>query len=102
MPAWHWDTIEGWARATGRLPGLREEILGLLERTSSPASPLAAQLIAAGYAKSVGQVWQALNDLMDEGLVGRSMPDTWLITETGRTALTRRGVVVPSTRSQPA
>jgi hypothetical protein len=84
MPAWHWNTIERWARATGRLPGLREEILELLGRTSSSTSPLAAQLIAAGYAKSVGQVWQVLNDLMDEGLVGRAVPENWLITEAGR------------------
>ena len=84
MPAWHWNTIESWARATGRLPGLREEIVVLLGRTSSSTSPLAAQLIAAGYAKSVGQVWQVLNDLMDEGLVGRHMPEDWLITEMGR------------------
>jgi hypothetical protein len=84
MPAWHWNTVERWARATGRLPGLRVEILTLLGRTSSSTSPLAAQLIAAGYAKSVGQVWQVLNDLMDEGLVGRAMPENWLITEAGR------------------
>jgi hypothetical protein len=84
MPAWHWNTVESWARATGRLPGLREEILVLLGRTSSSTSPLAAQLIAAGYAKSVGQVWQVLNDLMDEGLVGRGVPENWLITEAGR------------------
>src|ERR1700730_14465547 len=84
MPAWHWATVESWARATGRLPGLREEILMLLGRSASPASPLAAQLIAAGYARSLGQVWQVLNGLMDEGLVGRAMPENWLITEAGR------------------
>ncbi len=48
-------------------------------------SSLAAQPIAAGYAKSVGQVWHLLNELMEQGLVGRTLPESWFINEEGRT-----------------
>jgi hypothetical protein len=78
-PAWAWATIQRWAQSTGRLPGLREEILASLARGAGATSQIAGSLIAAGYAKSISQVWRVLNDLADEGLVGRAMPDSWII-----------------------
>jgi hypothetical protein len=88
MPAWQWATIERWARSTGRLPGLRKAILDLLMSGPRPTSVVAGRLIAQGKAKSIGQVWRQLNELMDvEHMVGRTMPDSWCITEDGRRAL---------------
>jgi len=88
LPAWAWQAIENWARSTGRLPGLREQVLAALARTPTSTSPIAGQLIAAGYAKSITQVRRVLNDLMDDGLVGRVLPDDWVLTDDGRQVLT--------------
>jgi len=89
MPAWEWPTIENWARSTGRLPGLRLAILSALALGPRPTSSIASNLIGQGKAKSISQVWRQLNELMDvEHVVGRTMPDSWCITEQGRRALT--------------
>jgi hypothetical protein len=94
-PAWHWSTIEAWARDTGRLPGLREAILDLLMTVAGSTSPVANTLIARGFGRSIPQVWRALNDLYYEGLVGRQMPNDWCITDMGRQVVEgrRSGVV---------
>jgi len=87
--AWSWENIERWARATGRLPGLREEVLVQLSHASTSTSSLAAQLIAGGYAKSVGQVWNLLHELKEQGLVGQAQSESWFLTEEGRLELAK-------------
>ncbi len=93
-PAWHWSTIQAWAQRTGRMPGLREAILDLLLQTGAgTTTPLAQRLIAQGFARSVNQVWRAINDLHYEGFIGIRLGDEWFLSEQG-TALAeqrRRG-----------
>src|SRR5258708_16401735 len=90
-PAWHWSTIEAWARETGRMPGLREEILVLLLTVAGAStSPIAGALIARGFGRSTVQVWRVLNDLFHEGLLGYRMPDHWFVTDMGRQVVEAR------------
>jgi len=84
-PAWHWSTIEAWARATGRMPGLRQAILDLLLQVGAgTTTPLANRLIAGGFAKNVGQVWRAINDLSAEGMVGIRLGNEWFLSDMGQ------------------
>lgn len=84
-PAWHWSTIESWAQATGRMPGLREAILDLLMVVGAGStSPIANVLIGRGFGRSIPEVWRAINDLFNEGLVGYRIPGEWFINEVGR------------------
>jgi hypothetical protein len=90
-PAWHWSTIEAWARQTGRIPGLREAILDLLLTVAGAStSPIAGALIARGFGRSTVQIWRVLNDLFHEGLLGYRMPDHWFITDVGRRVVEAR------------
>jgi len=91
-PAWHWSTIENWARDTGRLPGLREAILDLLLTVAAGAStsPIAAAVIGRGFGRTTGQVWRVLNDLFQEGLLGYRAPDHWYVTDLGRKVVDAR------------
>src|SRR5438309_12086450 len=67
-PAWHWSTIEAWARKTGRLPGIREAILNyLLTYGEGQTTPIATRLTAEGFGKTVTEVWRVINDLYYEG-----------------------------------
>ena len=90
-PAWHWSTIEAWARETGRMPGLREAIFDLLLTVGGAStSPVASALIARGFGRSTAQVWRVLNDLFQEGLLGYRMPDHWFVTDMGRQVVEAR------------
>jgi hypothetical protein len=92
-PAWHWSTIESWARETGRIPGLREAILDLLLTVSGAStSPIASTLIARGFGRTTVQVWRVLNDLFHEGLLGYRVPDHWYVSDLGSQVVeARRG-----------
>jgi hypothetical protein len=99
-PAWHWSTIESWARETGRMPGLREAILDLLMVVGAGGtSPLANTLISRGFGRTTAQVWRAVNDLFHEGLVGYRVPGVWYLSEIGRQLVEARrsGAAGPAT-----
>jgi hypothetical protein len=90
-PAWHWSTIEDWARETGRLPGLREAILdSLLEAGPTTTSPLATRLIERGLGRTVGQVWRTINDLHQEGFIDAGLNNVWSLSDLGRTVAESR------------
>jgi predicted DNA-binding transcriptional regulator AlpA len=89
-PAWHWSTIQAWARDTGRLPGLREAILDLLlEVGSGTTTPIAERLIERGVARSVGQVWRTINDLHQEGFIDIGWRSAWSLSAIGRAVAER-------------
>lgn len=89
--AWHWSTIERWARETGRMPGLREHILDLLMVVGGASTtPLATALMGRGLARTIGQVWRVLNDLFNEGLIGYRAPNDWFLSDAGRHAVESR------------
>jgi hypothetical protein len=89
-PAWHWSTIENWAREKGRLPGLREAVMDLLLDRPAPTTPLAETLMEQGVARSVGQVWRSVNDLHQDGFVAIGMRNVWSLSELGRTVAEAR------------
>lgn len=94
-PAWHWSTVEAWARETGRLPGLREAILNLLlEAGSGQTTPLAERLMERGVARSLDQVRRTINDLHQEGLIDIRLRNICSLSDLGRTvAETCRGCI---------
>lgn len=96
QPAWSWRTIEEWARATGRLPGIRDGILDELARQPRETSYLAGALVARGLARSVSHVWQTLNGLWGDGLVKKATPNSWTLTVAGAAAVRGQEVRSPS------
>jgi predicted DNA-binding transcriptional regulator AlpA len=90
-PAWHWSTIRAWAQRTGRMPGLREAILDLLlQAGAGTTTSLAQRLIAQGFARSVSQVWRAINDLHYEGFIGIRLGNEWFLTDQGKALAEQR------------
>jgi hypothetical protein len=85
-PAWHWGTVESWARSTGRMPGLREAIVELVLRVGpTQIAPVAKSLIECGFARSLGHVQRTMTDLVHEGLLGIGLGNEWHLTDLGRT-----------------
>src|SRR5258708_19634293 len=73
--AWHWSTIEAWARETGRMPGLREEILALLLTVAGAStSPIPGALIARGFGRSTVQACPVFNHLFHQPFLRHRIP----------------------------
>jgi hypothetical protein len=88
MPAWRWTTIKNWLQSHGDVSGLRRQVLTLLAsipgaETSAIRTALAGRRLINPQV-SIGQVWTTLNDLLDEGFLGRELHLGWTITEKGR------------------
>ncbi len=108
-PAWHWETIEGWAWATGRVPDLRIRILQVLEQFGGAfATPLTRVLIDQGVVgpnTSPTKIASVLTDLFEENHVSIHLKNEWKITEHGRRFLADRrelGQPVVGGNGQPA
>jgi predicted DNA-binding transcriptional regulator AlpA len=90
MPAWRWLTIRNWLQSRGDVSGLRRQVLTYLAsvqggETSAIRNAMAARGLI-GQHVSIGQVWTTLNDLCEEGLLGRAMGIGWTITDKGKHA----------------
>jgi hypothetical protein len=73
------------------MPGLREAILDLLlQAGAGTTTPLAQRLIAQGFARSVNQVWRAINDLDYEGFIGIRLGDEWFLSDQGKVLAEQR------------
>ncbi len=110
-PAWEWETIEKWAWATGRVPGLRLRILGLLSKAPNGggfATPITHALVAKGWVgseTSPTKIASILTDLYEENYVSIHLRNEWRITDHGRRFLADRqelGQPVIGGRGQPA
>jgi hypothetical protein len=110
-PAWHWETIEKWAWATGRTPDVRIRILSLLSKAPSGggfATPITQVLIAkrwVGAETSAAKIASILTDLFEEGYVSIHLRNEWRITDHGRRFLADRlelGQPVIGGKGQPA
>ena len=92
MPAWRWVTIRGWLQSRGDVSGLRRQVLTFMTsvqggETSAIRNAMAARRMI-GQHVSIGQIWTTLNDLVEEGFLGRTMGVGWTITDKGKQAAT--------------
>jgi predicted DNA-binding transcriptional regulator AlpA len=90
MAAWRWATIKNWLESRGEVSGLRRHVLIFMSsvqggETSAIRNAMAGRHLI-GQRVSIGQVWTTLNDLFEEGFLGRAMGVGWTITEKGRQA----------------